>query len=363
MLNKNESHAKKEMQMDNDFVESIVLKEGYSSLNRNCCIGKIYDLELLENKFSHHYNLEKFNDVKKEKQHIITGFGPTNAPTGGTLSMILRAIFFDKEANIDSTIIISDLGAYNSRNIELSKAKYFTKRFLKFIRLLGYRGEIRTHSNYNLLVTSSITSKFLNIKDFIENEEVIKDLYDQLGIQGRDFSTFVDENFTVADILLPCIVENKERVLVFVGMEEYYFPKLSNLVISRMKKSGLERFISADSLVCAVFGRLIGGLNGFPKMSKSIPESSINLDNSEEEITGKILRCDSNDEKIIFQMINIVSDWKLEKLKQANEAFYKSEKDWMQVKIDYLKYFLDLKRKWESTDDKEYDFDLNSLFK
>jgi tryptophanyl-tRNA synthetase len=356
-------HALKEVKTDQDFMRNIILREGYSSIKRPVAIGSVSDLDFLRSKFSCHYNLEKFNDVPKSKQHFVTGFGPTNAPTGGTLSMILRAIFFERETGIDSTIIISNLGAFNSRNIGLEKIGYLTERFIKFIRSMGFKGELRTHNDFNLLVASSLTSKVLTIKDFLENEEATTNLYKKLGIQGKDFPTFVDANFTVADILLPCILEKKERILVFVGIEEYYFPKLANLVIQRFNKDYQKQFVPENALVTAVFGHLIEGLNSFPKMSKSIPESSINLSDSADELEQKILECDPKDEKIILQMINLVSDWDLKKINRANTAFGNRTKDWLKFKKGYLKYFIGLKDAWEKTEDKKYKFKVDSLFK
>ena len=360
---KNLEHALKEAKMDQSFVQNIILKEGYSYPNKSVAIGTITDFNFLKNMFSCHYNLDKFNDVPKSKQHLVTGFGPTNAPTGGTLSIILRAIFLERETGIDSTIIISNLGAYNSRNISIEKIDYLTERFIKFIRSLGFKGELRTHNNFNLLVASSLTSKMLTVKDFLKNEEVSTNLYKKLGIQGKDFPTFVDANFTIADVLLPCILKKKERILVFVGIEEYYFPKLANLVIQRFNKNYKKQFVSENALVAATFGHLIGGLNGFPKMSKSIPESSINLDDSVYKIKQKILKCSPKDEKIILQMINLVSDWDLKKIDQANAAFQAKNKDWLKFKNDYFKYFISLKNAWKKTENKKYKFNMNSLFK
>lgn len=356
-------HALKETKMDYDFVKNIILKEGYSLIEKPVSVGPISDLNFLKSKFSCHYNLEKFNDVPKSKQHFVTGFGPTNAPTGGTLSMILRAIFFERETDIDSTIIISNLGAFNSRNITLEKIDYLTERFIRFIRSLGYKGGLRTHNDFNMLVASSLTSKVLTVNDFSENEEAITNLYKRLGIQGKDFSTFVDANFTVADILLPCILQNKERVLVFVGIEEYYFPKLANLVLQRFNQNYSGQIASKNALVAATFGHLIEGLNGFPKMSKSIPESSINLDDFEEELERKILECNPKDEKVILQMINLVSDWDLNRIAKANIAFEEMGKEWMMFKKDYLKYFIGLKKAWEETENKKYCFKIGSLFR
>lgn len=356
-------HALKEMRMNRNFVKNIILKEGCSPIKKLISIGSISDSSFLKSKFACHYNLEKFNDVPKSKQHFVTGFGPTNAPTGGTLSMILRAIFFERETGIDSTIIISNLGAFNSRNIKLKKIGYLTERFIKFIHSLGYKGELRTHNDFNLLVASSFTSKVLTVNDFLENEEATAGLYKKLGIQGKDFPTFVDANFTVADILLPCILERKERVLVFVGIEEYYFPKLANIVIRRFNKNYPNQFVPKNAIVSAVFGHLIEGLNGFPKMSKSIPESSINLDDSLKDLERKILRCSPKDEKNILQMINLVSDWSMEKISKANQAFKEMGKEWIEFKKEYLEYFIGLKKIWEETEDKKYKFKVNSLFK
>jgi hypothetical protein len=361
--NEDIDHAVKEIKMDVNFVDEIIKKENYLEISDGLSIGNISDQVFLKEKFSCHYNLEKFNDVDISKQHFITGFGPTNAPTGGTLSIILRALFFERETGIDSTIIISNLGAFNSRNISLEKIDYLTKRFIKFIRLLGYKGELRTHNNFNLLVGSGLVAKVLNIKDFVDNEEVLTDLYKSLGIQGEDFSTFVDENYTVADIILPCILEKKERILVFVGIEENYFPKLANLVLERLKTKYPKIFVPDNALIVSVFGKLIGGLNGFPKMSKSIKESSINLDDTEKVIERKIMNCLPEDEKIVLQMINLVSDWNVEKLKLANDLFEKKGSKWMDIKKEYFLYFIQLKKLWESTEDKEYKFDIKNFFK
>lgn len=99
-------------------------------------------------------------------------------------------------------------------------------------------------------------------------------------------------------------------------------------------------------------------------MSKSILESSINLDDSTEELKQKILECDPKDEKIILQMINLVSDWDLKKINKANVAFQKEKsKEWLKYKKDYLKYFIGLKEIWEKTEKRGCKFKVDSLFK
>lgn len=363
VTNETIDHAKKEVKMDEKFVQKIIRQEGYLPITNGLAIGKISNIEFLKNKFSCHYQLEKFNEVNKSKQHLVTGFGPTNAPTGGTLSVILRALFFEKETGFDSTIIISNLGAFNSRNINIEKIDYLTQRFIKFIRSLGYKGELRTHNDFDLLVAASLTSKVLTVRDFLKNEEATVNLYKKLGILGKDFPVFIDANYTVTDILLPIILLKKERVLVFVGVEEYYFPKLANIVLQRFDKYYPGQFIPKNAKVSAIFGHLILGLNGFPKMSKSIPESSINLDDSCQDLKRKILRCSPEDEKVILQMMTLVSDWDINKINSAFDAFREKGKKWIEYKEEYLDYFIEIKKKWEATTNTKYYFEVKNLFK
>lgn len=350
-------HAKKEVIMDEAFVSSIMKSEGYKSFEEgNFSIGNVSNEDFFRNKFSCQWQLDAFNRVPKNKCHLVTGFGPTNSPTGGTLSIILRALFFDKYADIDSTIIISNLGAFNSRNIGIDKIQQITPRFFEFLRLLGYKGEVRTHDDRDMLVVSAFTSKVTQLNDFVKNQEATAKLYQKMGIQGDDFGTYLDMNFTVADIVVPLIKERKERVLVFVGIEEYYFPKLAETVIDRLQKKYGTLFTENNTKVSAIFGKLINGLNGYPKMSKSIPNSSINLDDSEAVIKKKIMECNPEDEKVILQMIQLVSDWEVSKVNKAKKSLEENSIEWKKMKTEYLEYYLYIKSLWEKTKPKKQVF-------
>lgn len=45
-------------------------------------------------------NLDKISNVDIKDLALVTGFGPTNSPTAGTLSMIFRIIEMQKNRNI-----------------------------------------------------------------------------------------------------------------------------------------------------------------------------------------------------------------------------------------------------------------------
>jgi len=354
-----DSHPKRELKMDNTFVQGIINKEGYSVINKD--LSESLNAEFLNGLFYGAVNLDAFNEVPSDDRHIVTGFGPTNSPTGGTLSMILRTLMLERELGTKSTIVISNLGAFNSRNIDIAKIGYYTCRYIGFIKSLGFKGEVRTHVSRNLQVASSITAKVLELKDFNDNQEITTELYKSLKIQGRDFSTLIDTNFTIADILLPVLSEGKSRVIVCSGIEEHYFPKLANLVLRRLDQQFPNIFCPNNAQVSALFGRLIRGLNGYPKMSKSIPSSSINLDDSRHILREKILSCREDDEGIILQMMKLVSGYSPAEVLSVQRAFNDGGEKWKLAKEEYSNYLLNIKNKWDETDI-DYTFNAQDMF-
>ena len=300
-------------------------------------------------------NLKDINNINKENVALVSGFGPTNAPTVGTLSMIFRILEFQKMTGIYTHIIISELGALNSRQKPLEELLINAQQFKMFIKKLGFdqlKGEVRTHNDYDHARTFSVVSSALTIDDFILNSEATDKMYERLNLKGNDFSTMVDQTFTIADILLPIIRDKKDGVIVIAGLEEHYYPYLSNIVLERLrnKKGGVETLIPEGAYVGALYGKLISGLFPYVKMSKSIPKSSINLGNKIDEIKSKILNCGKRNEFVILQMIELASNWDMKDIVWAQEAFRnRNEKyeDWENVKIKYCEFLIDIKNIWD----------------
>jgi tryptophanyl-tRNA synthetase len=86
-------------------------------------------------------------------------------------------------------------------------------------------------------------------------------------------------------------------------------------------------------------------------MSKSIPESSINLGDSDEVLAQKILHGDSRNEHVICQMMILASDWDAAKKAAVKEAFRSRSDQWTSFKEEYLELFLSIKRIWERSAD------------
>jgi tryptophanyl-tRNA synthetase len=353
-------HALKEIRMDAGYIEEIMAAYQYRPSGTINNIRTISDSRYITAKYSCHDQAEVINEVPLEDAHIVTGFGPTNAPTGGTLSLILKAISLQLETGLPTTIIISNLGAFNSRNLDIREIEHYTDKFLQFIPSLGFdlnNGELRTHIDHDNLVVSGLIAKVFNIEDFEQNKEVTDAMYQAMGLRGNAFSTYVDMLFTVADILKPAFVNRKRRILVLAGLEEHYFPELAKICVGRLHERYGDLFIPSDIKIGALYAQLIRGMHPYPKMSKSIPDSSINLGDSYHDLKRKILDCGPENESVILQLINLVSDWTIQTLAEANAAFELRDEEpmrWMQVKRRYLEYFMTIKEKWDRIPDSTF---------
>ena len=329
--------------------------------------------ENLSDFFLCHYNADLLPGYTTDEIAMVTGFGPSDAPTAGTLSMIFRVIEFQKRTGVFTHVIIPDLGFINVWTKEMQNILNTTEQYIRFIRALGFdenNGMIRTHNSIDLYRTFTLASSNLSLSDFISNKEATQDLYLLLKLQGKDYSTLIHNTLCVADILLPIVKDKKKLVLVMSGVEEFYFSTLAKLVIESMKIKGgaMSEFVDHGPQICSLFGRLVEGLFPYVKMSKSIPDSSINLGDSAEEIRNKIINCGQRNEFVILDMIMLASNWDHAEKENASKAFHQYmatgtvDSSWVTYKNRYADFFIKLKQLWDSLSIENVDIQ-NNIYK
>ena len=349
-------YALKDLEYSMNKIHSIIDRYNYSRLLQNVSIGSYGVRGELADKYICHDKLDELSRMHPKDLAIVTGFGPTSAPTAGTLSSIFKVIELQKETNIYTHIIISELSALNSRQKPFDELLSYTYQFINFIKNVGFdenNGEIRTHNFIDHSRTYSIISSVFKIDDFIEGE-AMDGTYKRLDILGNDYSTMVSQAYTVADIVLPLMRDKKKGVIVAAGLEEHLYPYLARVAIERIKQKGggLNSLIDHDAKVGAIYGKLIGGLFPYVKMSKSISKSSINLGDTNEEIEDKIINCGERNEDVILQMMTLASNWNHEEIMEANEIFKTKEKDstnWNRLKKKYCEFFVKIKKIWDES--------------
>lgn len=337
-------------------IEKIQSQYGYSDIDKNFYLGRLKESTYFADKFSCHDHAEYLNEVPIEKASIITGFGPTNTPTAGTLSVLLKAINLQKETGFYTEIIISELGAWNSRNMPMEDLIRNAQKFIEFIKLIGFdydNGRVHTHLDYNNLIVSGTLGKILTEKDFRDNKEATDALYDAMALRTNALGIMVDGLYTVSDILNPLFTKNKNRVLVLAGIEEHYFTLLARIALERIRDNYPSLLPNVENVkIGAMYTKLVEGLYPYPKMSKSIPDSAININDSFSNLKKKIIDCDPRNERIILQMIHLVSNWSKEKLDLVNNAYAEQSTEWHQYKVEYYEYFAELAKKWKQVEEK-----------
>ncbi len=363
-------YALKDLEYSLKEINSIIEKNNYKTDFNNINIKGYGKNDELKNKYICYDNIEKANTYNIDDMAIVTGFGPTSAPTAGTLSSIFKVLELQRETGIYTHIIISELSALNSRQKPLDDLFLYTKQFISFIKKLGFdesNGEIRTHNFLDHSRIFSIISSVFKISDFIGGE-VTDEMYKRLNLLGNDYSTIVSQVYTVADIVLPIIRDKKKFVIVPAGLEEHLYPYLARVSVERIKSKsgGINNLIEKDATVCALYGKLISGLFPYVKMSKSIKESSINLGDTKEEIYQKIVECGKRNEEVILQMIVLASNWKSSEVHMATKAFENMENnydEWLKYKIKYYNFFIELKQLWDDSKYNKFIDTYNELFK
>lgn len=305
----------------------------------------------LARRFSHEDGAAGVLPADLTDLEVVTGFGPTNAPTAGTLSVMIGIIELQQRLGVPMTVIVSELGAWNSRNVAWADLLRVRDQMLSFLRAIGFDdncGELRTHLHEGNLTRAGRIARYLTPADLAENCEDLNDLYDSHGLLGGEVGLTVDSLYTVADILGPA-ESGARNILMVSGVEEAYFTQLARIVLERQRTAG-DLSLGWEADVGAVYFRVIGGLGGYPKMSKSIPASAIHLGMIADDLRAKILSDAPADQPALFSAIDLASGWDDTQVRQAHASFDARNIDpvpWARAKSDYLDTFVEYADQWK----------------
>lgn len=331
-------------------IKAIAAEHGYSAVDPGFCLLGSSPIWLTE-RFSCHDRALELNGFNPKDVGIVTGFGPTNSPTAGTLSVMLRAIALQQAFGSEIDVIISDLGAWNSRNLDWLLLRTYAGQFQQFIQKLGFdsgKGTVRTHMDRDGLVASGLVAKVMTEQDFLSNHEATDSLYDRLQLRSGRFGVIQDMLYTVGDIVAP-LLRGKKAVLVVAGIEEHYFVTLARLAVERMHSRFPGTFFEAPPVVAGLYANIIDGLPPYPKMSKSIPDSAIRLGEPCSSVQEKLLANSPRTDRIVLQLIQQACGWQAEEISDAEAAFGQRELDptlWHSWKVRYVDYFNEVSQVW-----------------
>lgn len=337
------------MKFDKECYQEIMRRYNYGPIDFSIIDFGLKNLEAedLNRKYVCHFNGDSFSEgIREEKSIVTTGFGLSGKPHLGTISQIMHAINL-QESGLEVQIVLGDFDSYNARGKSLKEVKELSSKYKDFIRNLGFdegNGILRNQRDgRDVLHTSYLISKYLTDEDFIRAEEgELSEIYKREGVyEGVTFPVKQAMLLMTGDFINLGIKEGFRNVLVSLGIEEHRYVKLADKVIDR---SDIEMNIGG------IYSKLIKGFNGYPKMSKSIPESNIDVDAPEEEIKDKIMNPGDEYEdpqnSVVYQMMSLVSDYSPERLSKLEKLCEEKGGGWELAKGKYIGDLINILNKW-----------------
>ncbi len=138
---------------------------------------------------------------------------------------MLGVIELRRRLDVPMTVIVSELGAWNSRNVPWTQLQAVRDQMFNFLRCIGLdeaQTRLRSHLDFDNLVRAGKIARYLSRQDFLDNSESLLELYDSHGLLGSEVGIMVDSLYTVADVLEPA-EHGTGHILMVSGLEEAYF--------------------------------------------------------------------------------------------------------------------------------------------
>lgn len=274
-----------------DYYQEVVREHGYDTFELERFTFDLAGLSAdeLNVRWLCHHRATDFLATPKTSRIITTGFGMSGVPHMGTVSQILGITRLQKGGE-RCQIVLGDLDAHNGKGRSLEQTRELADRFVGFCRRMGFddtTGILRNqYSDIDCLRNMYLLAFYADDADFDRAEEDNHSYYASMGIvdDRMTFRRKVSLSLMAADFVT--LGQDFDAVLVMLGVDEHKYVRFSREVAQRF---GAETTLRGDFTLASIYSRLTSGFGGHPKMSKSIPESSINLASTPQEIVGRVM--------------------------------------------------------------------------
>jgi len=283
------------------------------------------------------------------------GDGLSGKPHVGTLSQILRSIILQK-AGIPINMVLGDLDAYNGKSKSLDYVLELAEKYQNFVRKLGFNESPPSilRSQYNsleVLRTSYLIGHYMDDDMFRVTEEDLHHFYTTQGKVDSDMSyrRKLSLNLMTADFIHLNTAYDYDAVLVMLGIDEHKYVQFGMQTIKNMQMD--DRLHDFDMVMGGLYSGLIKGFYGYPKMSKSFPDSGITVDMSHDNIKKRIMEgegeFDMPENNVVYQMMAAVSNLDAKQLHRNYNLCIEHGSAWVKAKEEYVDLLIDICSKWE----------------
>jgi tryptophanyl-tRNA synthetase len=339
-------------QFDDEYHDYVLREFGYRRVEFEPIAFGLGGMKLddLRHRWLCHFGGREFakNLADGSLSQVVTGMGMSGAPHLGTLGQIYRAISL-QNAGLAVEIVLGDLDAYNSRGLPLAQTTELAERYRVFIGRLGFdlsRGSARLQSGSpEVALEAARLARYAEDKQFAEAEDPIISaaytsygVYRQIGFPIKYAMLLMSADITYAR------TRGVKNILVTVGLEEHKYVRLARTLLGP---------IDGEVLIAGMYSRVLPGLAGFPKMSKSIPESGVHAGMGPDAIAAAIRREDAirgqNGLSLVVQMLPItanLADFAIDDMEKVRDDCRASNDSWTRMVNHYIEHLNSVFSSW-----------------
>lgn len=345
----------------------------YETLRNRYDYTRIEDSDLgplstpeLERRFVAVDNPDILATISDRSSLVTTGVGMTGPPHLGTVGQILTAIAI-QDVGLDVQFVLADLEPYHG-GTDLNRVRTLAQQYRTFILDMGFdsgRGRLRSQEEApDVMHTAQILAPYYRPDEWDEGsdheptawQQAVSDAYDdydattQIGADDNEMADAGDPTAAAAgthsavlhgaDFLHPLWADDYEQIILTFGIDEHQLTPWTRLFRDASPVEGS---------IAGLYTRILPGLNGSPKMSKSIPGSGVTLDMEPERIRERIRgaqRGDNPASSPVFGAMCLASLYGPDELDRFESACQTGGEEWTAAKAAYSEYVVDLSERW-----------------
>jgi len=317
---------------------------------------------------------DELADATPAETLISVGISPTGAPHVGTLGQIESATAFQR-AGFDVQVVLADQVVYNSCGTSLAALTGLAERYAAFVRERGFdpgAGDLLVQSETPPILATAFRlaphydpdgasqegggedgeavgddDETSDDDDPTAFEEALDAAYEDVTIPSgaSAFSKKLCGLLLAADSIAPLLDGEYDRVVLVLGADNVGFGSNIDAVRADAGVAGS---------VVGLYSRLVGGVDGTPKMSKSIPGSSVHLGMPPGEVRERVrdpaLDAPEPDESVVFQMVCHASPFGGDERAALREACANDTGRWDEAVEAYADYLAGAAEAWQRTE-------------
>lgn len=334
------------VEFDNGYYERLIERYDYRSFQHAPPSDGLAGLGASELAIRYlcHSGLETYTALPTSRRMVTTGFGMSGPPHVGTICQMLGVLRLHQGGE-RCQIVLGDLDAHNGRGRSYRDVSELADRYRKFVLQLAGDPErliVRSQDEaLEVLRTMYLLGQRVRPHDFDDIEEDNHRFYVERGVAsssmtlGRSLSLLL----MVADFAQ--IRMGGDVPLVQLGIDEHRYVRLADQLIRRDPQS--------DGIgLAAIYTRMIPGLNGHPKMSKSMPLSAIDVSMDRHDIHDALKRDVSRDPATspTFQIACQLPIFSGDEALELAEACVADSSKWAATKLAIARYIEGVFRRW-----------------